>query len=373
MWRWGSVISSARAQEVPSDGLARGLQPLLKFVSGQEKQFGIAGTIQVTVDRTMVPIELRSVRFDDTAFDLDVDSSQYSVRIRRRQDATAFALPHHTVVFLGQGKTDDADHLAPEGVLGRLISPASLAAAYCPLMSKTRMPPLRPRSLTPLLKVKFDSTTNRWAVGKNASFKFGDSNSLLEVSAPGANVTLNRIPAGSPAAADDWSGFNVVTIERAELERQLTRGIRRATEVLAPGSILTSPSQEGKKVENGELRWIDGHRIVLLNGTPEQIGLAHGKLLREEALRCVDSVLYSFGTAQTILTGRWFRHDLERAYARLSPHIPEDHKRETRALARSLQMDPKLAEALNVFPEMFHCSGFAVFGKRDTRGQALSR
>jgi hypothetical protein len=108
---------------------------------------------------------------------------------------------------------------------------------------------------------------------------------------------------------------------------------------------------------------------VLLSGTPEEIGTAHGKLLQKEAMRCVDSVLNAFGTVQTVATGRWFRQDLEQAYARLAPHIPEDHKRETRALATSLGMDPKLAEALNVFPEMFHCSGFAVFGSATQGGK----
>jgi hypothetical protein len=86
-------------------------------------------------------------------------------------------------------------------------------------------------------------------------------------------------------------------------------------------------------------------------------------------LRCIDSVLYTFGTAETIRSGRWFRHDLDSAYARLAPHIPEDHKRETRAMAASLGLEPRLAETLNVFPELFHCSGFAVFGTATADGK----
>ena len=91
--------------------------------------------------------------------------------------------------------------------------------------------------------------------------------------------------------------------------------------------------------------------------------------LRPRALRCIDSVLYSFGTVETIRSGRWFRHKLDDAYARLAPHIPERHKRETRALAKSLGINPKLAETLNVFPELFHCSGFAVFGSATKDGK----
>ncbi len=72
---------------------------------------------------------------------------------------------------------------------------------------------------------------------------------------------------------------------------------------------------------------------------------------------------------QTIATGKWFRSELENAYQRLSPYIPERHKRETRALAASLGIDGKLLEVVNVFPELFHCSGFAVFGSATEGGK----
>src|SRR5207244_13267609 len=108
-------------------------------------------------------------------------------------------------------------------------------------------------------------------------------------------------------------------------------------------NLMVEITKNNTKYGRGELRWIDGQRVVLLSGTPEGIGRAHGMLLKEEAYRCVDSVLYAFGTIQTVRTGRWFRQDLEAAYARLSPHIPDDHKREVRALAESLDFDPQLA------------------------------
>ena len=124
-----------------------------------------------------------------------------------------------------------------------------------------------------------------------------------------------------------------------------------------------------RRVPHGELRWIDGQRVVLLQGTPEEVGRAHGELLHEEAVACIDSVLNTFGTVQTIQRGRWFRHELMDAYARLKPHIPARHLAETRALAQSLAMDETVIEAVNVFPEMFHCSGFALFGKATRDGK----
>lgn len=359
---------SAYGQDSGQQSLKSGLQPLLKLLGGNESSFAVAASVQVTVDRTTVPVEVRLARFDDSSFDLDLLHKDYSVKIRRRADATALALPHHRVVFLGRGRTEEQDHLTPKGIVRRLISPASMAAVYSPLLANSDASAAE-LVLTQLLKIKFDATTQRWIVGKNASFQFGDAPQLLEFSAEGTKVTLSRATMDPQLAVDDWKGFTTVSIERTELERQLVRGIRRATEVLAPAPVLTSPPQVARRVDHGELRWVDGHRVALLDGTPEQIGTAHGELLGDEASRCVDSVLYAFGTAQTIVNGRWFRHDLEHAYARLAPHIPEDHKRETRALAASLHVDPNLAEALNVFPEMFHCSGFAVFGSATQGGK----
>ncbi len=358
----------AFGQETVSKKLATGLQPLLNMTSGRESRFAITASVQVTVDRATVPFDIKLVRFDDHAFDLELTHTQYSVKIRRRRDATAFALPHHQVVFLGRGEPDDKDRLEPKGIVHRLVSPASMATVYSGLVTRSDASTAA-LVLTQLLKIQFDPQTQRWTAGKDVSFGFGDSPQLFDLSAGPAKVTVNKASIGPLFPVDDWKGYSVVSIERAELERQLVRGVRRATEVLAPAPVLTSPPQVGRRVEHGELRWIDGHRVVLLEGTPEQIGKAHGELLHNEAVRCFDSVLCAFGTAQTILNGRWFRHDLEKAYARLEPHIPEHHKRETQALAKSLQLDPGLIEAGNVFPEMFHCSGFAVFGSATQDGK----
>jgi hypothetical protein len=92
-------------------------------------------------------------------------------------------------------------------------------------------------------------------------------------------------------------------------------------------------------------------------------------LLKAETERCMDSVLHMFGIAQTINTGRWFPHDMDAAYQRLEPFIPEDHKAETVALAETIGWDTELVQILNVFPELFHCSGFAVFGSATKDGK----
>jgi hypothetical protein len=172
----------------------------------------------------------------------------------------------------------------------------------------------------------------------------------------------------APPPVDDWPDMQVEELDRHELERTLSRGARRILEIAAPSTVLTKPSQTPRVAANGELRWIEGQRVALLRGTPEEVGRAHGELLRDESMACIDSVLHTFGTVQTIRTGKWFRHELLAAYARLKPYIPQRHLVETRALAQALGEDEATVEAANVFPEMFHCSGFALFGQATRDG-----
>jgi hypothetical protein len=224
------------------------------------------------------------------------------------------------------------------------------------------------KALASIAKLELTSETGEWKTG-DAVISFPKAGQLRVV-ATDFSVSLTVGPVAGPAPdALSLSGSKVTELERAELERTFVRGIRRATEILRPGRVLTEPVQKPRRVEHGALQWIDGHRVATLWGTPEQLGTAHGQLLPEESRRCIESVLYSFGTANVVRTGRWFRHDLQDAYARLSPHIPERHKRETDALAKSLQLDPETVQVLNVFPELFHCSGFAVFGSATKGGK----
>jgi hypothetical protein len=335
------------------------LAPFLDTLAGRTASFQIEGRIEATIDGKPQVITLRLSRYDARSFDLDLIHSEYAVQIRRRSATTAMAIPRHKVVFLGHGDISTSDHLAPSGLTSRLFTArtqASLALAF--LVSQP--PEQAAKYFTDLL-------------GRRSSDSDG-----LQVAPDGAllakfNSTSLRLQlTGSPTparSADDWPDYQVTRIPRDELERQLTRGLRRTFEVFWPSRLLTHPAQTARQVPNGELRWIGGQRVVLLQGTPEQVGRAHGQLLGSEATACIDSVLYAFGTVQTIRTGRWFRHDLQNAYRRLAPHIPERHKRETRALASALNIDNQLAQALNVFPELFHCSGFAVFGQATRDGK----
>jgi len=361
-------VSPLRGAGVPAnDALAEGLRPFLQALSGNQSQFSLTGNVTLPIDGKEQSVSIQLVRFDDEAFDLSLTHDEYAVSIRRRKETTAFALPLHNVVFIGSGQVSSAGSLKPDGIASRLLSHDSQAAVFASLVLHADAGAVS-AALTAFAGAVFDPESNRWTAGK-LNFGFGSKGSI-DIHSGKSDIKLTvKSSVPEQDAADDWPGMKTVSLDRIEIERQLVRGVRRAFEILAPSSLLTNPPQSGRKVSNGELRWIDGQRVVLLKGSPEEVGTAHGELLKAEAGRCIDSVLYTFGTAQTIRTGRWFRSDLEAAYKRLAPHIPERHKRETRAMAVALNLDPELVEALNVFPELFHCSGFAVFGKATADGK----
>ena len=361
------AIHSTLAFAETTDPLADGLTPFLKAFAGRLDQFDFSGQVETPIDGRPQSISFRLLRYGKDSFDLDVTHQDYAIRLLRRDAATAFILPKHQTVFVGHGKVDESDHLTPDGIIQRLLSNRTTVAMYLPLLQNGN-PAGVSALLRSLAKVKYEAESKQWR-GGSVKFQF-PSRGKLVVDAKGTDVKLSITEdVEVPDDIGDFKNLRVVKLERAELERQLTRGVRRAFEILAPSPVLTNPRDEVRKTSHGKMRWIDGQRVVMLQGTPEQIGTAHGLLLRQEAQACIDSVLYSFGTVHTIRTGRWFRHDLQAAHKRLAPHIPERHQIETRAMATALEMEPSLAEILNVFPELFHCSGFALFGKATKDGK----
>ena len=366
------VTTSTFAEQSPSAAvtLADSLKPFVSVLCGEQSQFTLTGDLAIQVDGKSQPIQLRLSRFDDNTFDLALSHTEYAVEVQRREDSTMIVLPLHKVAYRGSGTVDKDVCLSPKGILEKLISPASDAKPVATVLSA-----LHPDFIDPLialgadlLKAKRDAASNQWVLTDESPVQFPKPGELL-VRAGFGEVRL-RLTSASVFASDNLpADINVIDISRTELEQTLSRGIRRATEILAPAAILKNPPQDDRHTVNGELRWVDGHRVAILKGTPEEIGTAHGKLLKAEATRCLESVLYTFGTVHVIRTGHWFRHDIEAAYARLSPYIPKRHKVETRALATALNLPAETLEALNVFPEMFHCSGFAVFGKATKDGR----
>jgi hypothetical protein len=111
--------------------------------------------------------------------------------------------------------------------------------------------------------------------------------------------------------------------------------------------------------------------ILIVSGTPEQMGAAHGTLLKEPARKLVERVLYMVGGAESIHSGIWFLDRMEEIQRRTLPHIPERFLVECDALSKAAGVSQRDGRYANLFPERFHCSGVAVRGKATKDGRVL--
>ncbi len=209
------------------------------------------------------------------------------------------ALPKHKVVFLGQGDSDAEDHLQPKGLAKRVVGNGTDVQLIATLLRNSNSEDLA-GALIGLAKLSWDGTA--WHAASN-KITFDADKHAIDVQTNDGHVHLqSTTDAGKAAAIDAWPDYRIQKLDRKLLEKHLTRGLRRGLEVALPSMRLIEPSRKEQVVDHGKLSWVDGSRVVLLRGTPEQIGTAHGKLLKTEAMRCIDSVVHMFGTIQTVAT-----------------------------------------------------------------------
>ena len=111
--------------------------------------------------------------------------------------------------------------------------------------------------------------------------------------------------------------------------------------------------------------------ILIVSGSPEQMGAAHGSLLRPGVQKLVERVLYLVGGADTIQSGQWFLDRMTEIERRTSPHVPPRFFAECDTLSKAAGVPIRDGRMANLFPERFHCSGIAVRGKASLNGQVL--
>jgi len=114
-----------------------------------------------------------------------------------------------------------------------------------------------------------------------------------------------------------------------------------------------------------------GKTILLVGGTPEEMGTAHGELLGDKCRQLVERVVFAVGGAESIRSGRWFFERMVEIGRRAGPHVPPRFFAECDALARAVGVSQRNVRAANLFPELFHCSGLAVRGKATADGRVL--
>jgi hypothetical protein len=165
------------------------------------------------------------------------------------------------------------------------------------------------------------------------------------------------------------AGDRVETVARSHLTRFLEVALGLLNQKIPALGPATGERRVLAREGNGRLEWVDGTRVLVLKGTPEEMGHQHGVLLKKDIRRLVDHMLFGVGVGSSFEKGQWVFGEIEAAQQRLTPFMDERYFREMDALASAAGLPREEVRLANFFPEMFHCSGFAVFGKATVDGK----
>ncbi len=312
---------------------------------------------------------------------LHLTSPWKNVHIVREEGRTFIALPQQGVSFEGSGPVaTPSDSLFPAGFLGRLVTMETQLFSFLAILGPSTFDTGLKQLLLPRLS-RIPSTasgTLSWELpGHDTISLFPGTPSRIrfEVASSSRGIKGLRFfelsegpPPPDSFLSSEGARLRAVSVSRDDLEKLVFRGIKRFLSIEFPGpAILGKPASA--KTENGELRLNGEDLLLMLWGTPLQMGTAHGRLLGPMVTRTVDSTIYLVGLAETVGRGRWFLGDLDGAWDRLSPHIPPDHLTELAAIASQCPgLSWREARLASIFPEYFHCSGFALFGRATKDG-----
>ena len=119
----------------------------------------------------------------------------------------------------------------------------------------------------------------------------------------------------------------------------------------------------------GRLEMHDGTRVLVLKGTPAEMGEQHGVLLKKQIKDVVSRILYGVGVGSSFAKGRWFFGEIEEAQKRIGPFIDPRYLAEMDAIALASGHEKEEIRLANFFPELFHCSGFALMGSATEGGK----
>jgi isopenicillin-N N-acyltransferase-like protein len=187
-------------------------------------------------------------------------------------------------------------------------------------------------------------------------------------------VELQQPQFSTPWPEEQWkispsNGEHIQSVARSHLTRFFEVSLAMLGEKVPPLGPATGQHCVLAREGGGRLEMMDGTRVLFLKGTPEEMGRQHGKLMQPQIRDLVNHILYGVGVGSSFEKGRWFFGEIESAQKRLAPFMDPRYFREMDALADGggfLREEVRLA---NFFPELFHCSGFALFGNATEDGR----
>lgn len=128
-----------------------------------------------------------------------------------------------------------------------------------------------------------------------------------------------------------------------------------------------------KRADNGKgmlCKLQDKKLILFVEGTPVEMGAAHGQLLAEEIKAMSERVLI-VAAGYLIKRDDWFFTRMEEVIRRTAPFTPARFLEECEAMSRAAGISTATGRQMNFFPEMFHCSGVAVRNTATADGQVI--
>ncbi|MBM4041979.1 MAG: hypothetical protein FJ290_26080 [Planctomycetes bacterium] len=363
--------------------LAKALERTVAVVQGKVPAFTATFSVRFKDGETEQAGEATLTRVDAEQFGLALKSDLVSFVLVRAREATRLAVPAQKLAVVGKGPMPPESDLSLGQVLARAMEawpnaataaaivqaaePMAVAVAFQTLFGVERVPETAP--------AVFQST--RAPGGGKVSLELSpDGKALQRVSwrdEAGREVAIGVALREEAALPHLPTGedFKTLSPAREEVERALGRGIGRALELLAQSQTGSRLRNETRTADQGRLVVRDGVRVAMLQGSPLEVGYQHGKLLAKETRRVADSVLYVAGLYYTVTKREWFLDTLRAALKRVEPHVPQEYWDEIQGLANGSGISPEEARLASVFPELFHCSGFALFGKATAGGKLL--
>lgn len=114
---------------------------------------------------------------------------------------------------------------------------------------------------------------------------------------------------------------------------------------------------------------INGVAVVKVSGTPEEMGIQHGAILKEAVHYNTNRILHGVNLVSAAETGKWLPTELARAWETQKQYIPERFIREIDAMSDAAGIPREWGHIVNIFPELFHCSGLALRGQATVDGR----
>lgn len=131
----------------------------------------------------------------------------------------------------------------------------------------------------------------------------------------------------------------------------------------------TEPPKVVARCGRGVLLDIAEQRVLLVAGSPYEMGYQQGRLLKGHIREVIDNILLLARAGDAQQSDDFFKDTLNKIWARAGKFIDQRYLEEMQGLAAGANISLEQVQLANIFPEQFHCSGFALLGKATVDGK----